>query len=394
MLFQAIDDKTNCIGIYTEGDLNFGSLPDNLTKTWKYAGYLEDKDIEYAYCYCNGLTLDAACPIELKDDWKRLKRTFGAYIKSFEIAKISLNDNCIYDLIPHRFIKEFFEIRNQITKYIFETYEKPKNYDFLVDIHKVTYDIKYRELKMNYSNVRNLLASTRTREYAQNLKRYEKYCRYNIFGTVTGRFSTEPGSFPILTMPKELRGLIEPHNDWFLALDYNGAEVRTLLSLLGLEQPEYDVHNWNIKNIFKEDLPRDEAKKKFFAWLYNPKSDEIKSEIYDRKKILDKYWQDGKIVTPYDREIEVDQNKALNYCLQSTCADTISDRMILIHDYLKNKKSQLAFTIHDEIVIDLADSEKDMIPEIIELFSNNKLGKFLTNTRVGKNGAELKELKL
>ena len=394
MLFQAIDDKTSCVGIYAHGELNFGELPPDLTKTWKYAGYLEGKEIEYAYLYCNGRNLEEVCPDDLKEDWKKLKRKFEAYLKSFNIARISMNDNCIYDLIPHGFIKEFFDARNRITKHVFETHEKPKNYDFLKETHKVIYDIRYQELKINFSNVRNLLTSTRTREYARNLKRYEKNCRYNMFGTVTGRFTTEPGSFPILTMPKELRGLMEPHNDWFLALDYNGAEVRTMMSLTGLEQPEYDVHDWNVKNIFKEDVSRDEAKKKFFSWLYNPKSNEIESDVYDRNELVDKYWDNGQLTTIYDRTMAVDRDKALNYCLQSTCADTISERTVAIHDYLKNKKSNISFLIHDEIIIDLADSEREMIPELIEIFSNNKLGKFLTNVRVGKNGNDLQELNL
>ena len=71
-----------------------------------------------------------------KEDWKKLKRKFEAYLKSFNIARISMNDNCIYDLIPHGFIKEFFDARNRITKHVFDTYEKPKNYDFLKDTHK------------------------------------------------------------------------------------------------------------------------------------------------------------------------------------------------------------------------------------------------------------------
>ena len=41
MLFQAIDDNKNCVGIYTNGELIFDNLPSDLTKTWIYAEYLE-----------------------------------------------------------------------------------------------------------------------------------------------------------------------------------------------------------------------------------------------------------------------------------------------------------------------------------------------------------------
>jgi hypothetical protein len=394
LLFQAIDDKTNCVGIYADGKLHFDNLPVNLTKTWKYAGYLEGHEIEYANLYCNGRKLEEVCPADLKDNWASAKRRFEAYLKSFSIAKISLNEHCVYDLVPHSFLEDFFEIRNSITKHVLETFDKPKNYDFLNELSRVIYEIKYQELKIDFSDIRKLLASTRTRSYAQNLKKYDKYCRLNMFGTITGRFTNEPGSFPLLTMPKELRAMIYPHNKWFLALDYNGAEIRTMLSLLGKEQPGYDIHDWNVKNLFNNEVSRDEAKKKFFAWLYNPNSNEIVSDLYDREKILDKYWHNETLTTEYNREMKVDQNKALNYCLQSTCADTISERMIAVSKFLKDKKSRLAFSIHDELVIDLSDDERYMIPELIELFSNNKLGKFLTNVRVGKNLGDLRDLKL
>tara|TARA_R100000008_G_scaffold86838_1_gene81972 strand:- start:928 stop:2112 length:1185 start_codon:yes stop_codon:yes gene_type:complete len=394
LLFQAIDDKTNCVGIYADGKLHFDNLPTNLTKTWKYAGYLDGHEIEYANLYCGGHKLEEVCPEDLKDAWGAAKRRFEAYLKSFNIAKISLNEHCVYDLIPHSFLEEFFEIRNNITEHVLETLDRPKNYDFLNDLSRVVYEIRHQELKIDFSNIRKLLVSTRTRSYAQNLKKHDRYCRLNMFGTITGRFTTEPGSFPLLTMPKELRAIIQPHNEWFLALDYNGAEIRTLLSLLGEEQPDYDIHDWNVKNLFNNEIGRDEAKKKFFAWLYNPNSSEIISDLYDRDKILDSYWHEGELKTEYDREIKVDRGKALNYCLQSTCADTISERMIEIFKYLKDKKSRIAFSIHDELIIDLSDSERHLVPEINEMFSNNKLGKFLTNIRVGKNLGDMRELNL
>ena len=61
---------------------------------------------------------------------------------------------------------------------------------------------------------------------------------YDLFGTVTGRLSTKQGSFPILNYKKELRGAIRPKWDCFVELDYNAAEVRTLLSLSGEQQPK------------------------------------------------------------------------------------------------------------------------------------------------------------
>ena len=47
-------------------------------------------------------------------------------------------------------------------------------------------------------------------------KKYQPYCKYSIFGTKTGRLINIPGSFPILTMDKDFRKIVEPTNDWFV----------------------------------------------------------------------------------------------------------------------------------------------------------------------------------
>jgi hypothetical protein len=394
VIFQAIDDNKSCVGVYSDGELIFDELPENLTKTWKYAAYLDDMNVEYAYIYAKGQQLHEVCPEYMLDNWKRVKKKFEAYLKTFQIAKVSLYDNCLYDLVPHGFLKEFFDVRNNITKHVFENYDKPDNYDFLSETYKTVYDIKHQQLNIDYNSIQKSSLSHAMKGYLHNLKKYEKRCSYNIFGTKTGRFTNTSDSFPILTMPKALRGIIRPQNDWLLALDYNGAEVRTLLSLLGEEQPEHDIHEWNAKNIFDKTLDRDEAKKRFFAWLYNPKSDDVDPKFYNRDEIIEKYWEDGELRTAYGRQIKVDKEKALNYCLQSTCADTISDRMNVIHNFLKDKKSKIAFSVHDEIVIDMAKEDKVLIPEIIELFSNNKLGKFSTTVKAGKNFGDLRKLNL
>jgi hypothetical protein len=62
--------------------------------------------------------------------------------------------------------------------------------------------------------------------------------------------------------------------------------------------------------------------------------------------------------------------------------------------FLENKKSFVSHIVHDEIVIDLADEERVLVPEIKDIFANNKLDKFLVNLSCGKNYGELKELQL
>ena len=44
MIFQAIDDKSECIGVYANGKLHFEDFPANLTKTWKYSGSIKGSE--------------------------------------------------------------------------------------------------------------------------------------------------------------------------------------------------------------------------------------------------------------------------------------------------------------------------------------------------------------
>ena len=48
MLFQALDDKKECVGVFAEGELHFDKLPDNLTHTWSFSSSIEGEDIQYA----------------------------------------------------------------------------------------------------------------------------------------------------------------------------------------------------------------------------------------------------------------------------------------------------------------------------------------------------------
>jgi hypothetical protein len=163
---------------------------------------------------------------------------------------------------------------------------------------------------------------------------------------------------------------------------------------MGNKQPDYDIHQWNAKNVFSGLLSREEAKEKFFAWLYNPKSDVVDHSVYDRDKVLKKFYVDGSIETPMGRKIKVDERKALNYLIQSTTADIVLDRAVAIDNFLSDKESSISHIVHDEVVVDLKDSERALVPQIKEIFENNKLDSFLCNLNAGPDYYNLKVLSI
>ena len=391
MLFQTFDDKKDCIAIYAQGKMHAKNYPRDISQTWEYSESLVDKDIEYAKHYCGGLTLSEACPDHYKKEWDQVSQRLQAFHRSVKEARLNLNDHCFFDLLPEHFLLEYGRIKNKICNYVFKNYEKPENYDFIVSLVKVLTEIKNSKLNVDTSILKNRRHEFRTRQFIRKINETSPYINYNAYGTKTGRLTAK--SFPILTMDKSYRKILKPNNEWFLEFDFNAAELRVMLSLLGHEQPQEDIHEWNAQNVFKGTLTREKAKKRTFAWLYNEKSKETSlNSIYDRNKIKEKYWDGEKVRTVFNREIESDEYHAINYIIQSTAADLFLRQMIKVWEILRDRKSHIAFCLHDSLVIDFSDEDVDIINDLKNAFANTPLGEFKINTFGGKDFGNMKRM--
>ena len=150
MLFQILDDKSECAKYYVDGKIT-EVLSADLTATWKYAPFLKNLDVNYAFLYCGGKSLEEVCPEHLKERWSSISQKLKAFFTSFREAKISLDDNCFFDLVPEQFLLELCDIKNQITEHVLEIYNKPENYEFLVSLTKVLESIKAKKLNVDSS---------------------------------------------------------------------------------------------------------------------------------------------------------------------------------------------------------------------------------------------------
>ena len=397
MLFQTLDNKHKCIGVYYDGNLYFNNdLPEGISETWSYASFLSDREVRYGHLQCAGKSLDDVCPDNLKDDWEEINKKLKAYMRSLFISKVSLDDNCFYDLVPEKFLLEFCEIKNKITKHVFQNFLPPKNLRFLTLLTKVVEDINQQKLNIDIDEFKPHLAEYKARQWRKKIEKLEPYIRYDIFGTKTGRLTTKKHSFPILTFPKKYRSIVKPNNDIFVELDYNGAELRTLLALSDKNQPTMDIHEWNKRHLSNNKaMSRQEVKNSIFAWLYNSKkhpNEVALRKMFDKDKVLSEYWDGETVKTCFNREIPADKHHALNYIIQSTCADLILQKMIKIYDILDGRKSNVAFCVHDSIVIDLHAEDKHLMKDTISEFSNTRFGKFKTSIKTGKDFGNLEEL--
>lgn len=388
MLFQTLDNKNDCITFYCEGEF-LTEIEDHLTMTWRQNPTLVGKDLDYAQLYVQGKTLDEACPEDLKEDWTNLQKRMHNFYVSFTAAKLNLNDICFYDLLPQKFLIEYCQFKDKICKWIFDNHEKPKNHNLMRDIIELTAEIESRPLNLNWSSID--LSDIKSRTILKKKAVLSNRVCYDPWKTKTGRLATTSNSFPILTLNKESRKIIEPQNDLFLELDYNSAELRTTLGLMNMDQPTIDIHDWILENVFENKITRDKSKEKTFAWLYNASASNKKLEkMFDKQKILD-YYYDGEFVnTYYNRQLSVDHRKALNYAIQSTTSDLVLKQAVKINKLLE--KSFIAFIVHDSVVIDVHREDQEKLNEIIDVFSNTDFGKFKTNVALGKNFGEMRKI--
>jgi len=395
MYFQTLDSKGECLGYYANQQLWYEDLPLAADKTWYYSSSLKDRHVEYARIYAGGATLQEACPPELQPTWDKIANKLKSFLKSFQAAKINLNETCIYNLIPEFFLYELCDTKDKITQHVLTHTARPLNHDFMVDVIKMLEDIKVQPLHINTEPIRTKLVTVRGKNFIKRLQDVTRACDYNPYGTVTGRLTTHPNTFPILTLHRDFRGCLRPQNDWFLELDYNAAEVRTLLGLSGTPQPAQDIHEWNIENIYDNAVTRREAKQKIFEWLYSHREDP-KAEIhYNKSFVKEKYWDGTNVSTEFGRIIKgVDKHHALNYIIQSTTSDLVLSKAVEIHERLQKMESRIAFMLHDSIVIDLNHEERHVIPELMDLFGTTRWGQYKVNVALGKNFGDMKELNI
>lgn len=391
MTFVTLDNKDWCKGIYHHGSLHYEEMPPNLSKTWKYASYMSDRNVVYASLYVGGKTMTEVCPEHLKEQWQHYTKKLSAYHKSFTISKINLDDNCFFDLVPQQFLLELCDVKVKIIDWVLENYRKPDNYELMLEADKILNEISNRTLNLDFNLLNENRHDNRARTLLNRLKSSKPVVNYNLFGSKTGRLTTQTGTFPILNLDSKYRSIIKPKNDLFVELDYNAAEVRVLLGLSGEEQPQEDIHDWNAKRL---DITREEAKKEIFSWLYGSKKVDTKKyeNLFGLNKLLDRNYDGNTITSLYGRKIESDQFHSLNYLIQSSTTELFLDQVSKINKILFGRKSFISFMVHDSVVIDLAKEDKKLINNIIKIFGNTKLGHFPVNISAGKDYGQLRKI--
>lgn len=331
-------------------------------------------------------------PDSLNKEMRRVSSKIQSHIQAAKTAKINLSKIPLYQIAPENIMLDFYRSSEKVLQYVFDTIDEPYNYETLSRVNEIIKNIQYNPLFIDKEFLRSFVSKNHLETaFVKKMMTEECKIKYDIFGTITGRMTTDKSGLSIMTMPKELRPAILPKNDFLVEIDYNAAELRVALSLLGHPQPKEDIHDWNMSNVFKNTSDRSDAKKKIFAWLYNSKSENPEIEkIYNRSQILQEYYDNEKIKNFFGREIFCEPKVALNYIIQSTAADMFSRQMIKIYDIIKERRTSILYTMHDSVVLDFAHEDRYLLNKILQEFSATDLGDFLVNISVGEKYNDMK----
>ena len=198
-----------------------------------------------------------------------------------------------------------------------------------------------------------------------------------------------------------------------VSFDYSQMEVRIFLSYLNnsdidqmLKQDDIDFHGEAAKRAFaltgKEDtfkFYRQMAKNITFGVIYGIGKAKLAKQLNVTEKeavqykgqyfkglpgskaffaaVIKAVEERGWIKNRYGRMYQIDKAiayKGVNYLVQGTGADILNERMVCVHDYLKDKKSNLLLQVHDEIICEIHETELEGLPLAIQgLMETNSL---------------------
>lgn len=393
LYFSVLDNKKDCFGFYQNGELFYEEPPKDMKVTWKHSETLSTGVYDYCSVLARADTIAEVCPPELSTEWQQVDSKLRAFHKAFVTSQLDLDESCFFDMVPQQFLLDYFSVRESIMKHIYETTEITENFRFDCRLHEMLSEISEKEIKINKTFLNKNRHKLKVRTLIERLKKRTPFVKYKQFATTTGRLTVTPSSFPIMTLDKEVRDVVLPDNDWILELDYNAAELRVFLGLSGHEQPEGDLHKWN-STFLKTDRQR--AKRSVIAFMYGDRNSEIGEleDLYNVNVVKQKHFNPEKeeVINHFGRKIKSDDFHAVNYIVQSTAAEIVFRNMIEIHDLLKNRKSSVKFCLHDSIILDFSNEDRDLLMEIRDVFSATPFGRFPTKVSGGKNFGKVKEM--
>jgi len=351
-----------------------------------------------------------------KEKMKKLSKNLSSKLtklqtKCYEITKKEFNLNSPKQLSEIFFNELNYPVLKKTPKGAPSTdasvlEELAKNYDLPKHI------LKYRELeKIRSTYVDGLLP-----EVSNDSK---IHTHYNLFGTTTGRLSSEKPNLQNIPNKTELGQQIrdffisKPSMNFVLS-DYSQIELRVLAHLSQdsemvkiLKQENSDIHSETAARIFDQPISdvnaemRRKAKEVNFGLIYGMEAFGLSKSLdisqKEAKKLIDAYFDQFPRVKGFLENVVSDAERntytktlfgrkrfirelassnfqlkamgkriAMNAPIQGTASDIMKIAMIKVHDALNNfDNANLLLQIHDEIVVEAKNKDLEKVSLVV-----------------------------
>ena len=113
------------------------------------------------------------------------------------------------------------------------------------------------------------------------------------------------------------------------------------------------------------------------------------------RKYGEEYWDGNTVRTPFRKQIaDTSEHHALNYLVQSTAAELTLKQALKLEYLLRTRSagSNIAFLIHDAVVLDMKKEDENLIKPLIALMSSTNFGTFKVNIKRGKTLGSMKDM--
>jgi hypothetical protein len=315
-----------------------------------------------------------------------------------------------YSPSPHTYIPQPTTAHN----YIYNKYPTTQDLNTIVPIVK-----HYEVCEENYANFKgeinpfynkaalvfNQLERTGIKVDPQLFEQYFDqqvdefiYTQYNL-NTLTTRPSNTFNNinFSALNKDNNERKCFIPRNQSFIEFDISAYHPTLLASLCGYDFGSDDIH-LSFSKMYGVDYAK--AKEITFKQLYGGIWKEYETLDFFRqvKEYTDNNWKNynncGSVIVPISSyrfeksKLEnMNPQKLLNYVLQNL--ETANNVLILyeIFKILRGKNTKLVLYVYDSFLLDVDESEMDVIEQIKQVFKDKKLQ---IKTKTGKNYNDIK----
>ena len=137
----------------------------------------------------------------MKADWEEIKKTLRSCLKAFKTADLLWTITALWR-VARIFLVSLHECEKWGHKARFGDIWSSWDYQHMMNLVQMLCDIESRDLNIDIEPIKHLLSSVKGKNFHRTLRTSRWVCDYNAWGTVTGRLSTKPKSFSILTMGK------------------------------------------------------------------------------------------------------------------------------------------------------------------------------------------------